>query len=165
MPRGQQSAHTAVTEALRTRVTSGEWCPGTRLPSRTVLAAEYGVGEAVVQRAQEALIRDGLLEGRVGSGTYVPEPRPRLQLHLDPDAPFGVRPGSAGQWSVLCRRPGPVTMAYFVQDRPILLARPGTPDTAEPGSPRLRAATVSADEAQVLGLLRDDSLSSQYVHG
>ncbi|MFJ9520623.1 winged helix-turn-helix domain-containing protein [Kitasatospora sp. NPDC101801] len=121
MTRGRQPAHTVVTEALRTRIAAGEWPPGERLPSRAALAAEYGVGDAVVQRAQEALIRECLLDGRAGSGTYLSQDRPRHQLRLDADAKFGVRPGPAGHWALLCRREGPVTLAYFVQDRPLPL--------------------------------------------
>lgn len=38
------------------------------------------MGENVVRRAQELLISQGILEGRTGSGTYVAEPRERLQM-------------------------------------------------------------------------------------
>ncbi|MER5866646.1 winged helix-turn-helix domain-containing protein [Kitasatospora sp. NPDC002040] len=156
----QQPASTAVTDALRTRITAGEWPPGTSLPSRAALAAEYGVSDAVLQRAQETLIRDGLLEGQTGSGTYVPEDRPRHQLHLDADARFGVRPAPAGHWAPLCRRDGPLVLAYFVQDRPLLLARPGGQASRSPAAGyRARAASAGSEDAQVLGLLQGEAVT------
>jgi len=38
------------------------------------------VSDAVIRRAQEALIAEGILEGRAGSGTYVTEQRRRLRM-------------------------------------------------------------------------------------
>ena len=158
MPRGRQPAHTTLTEALRTRIAAGEWPPGERLPSRAALAAEYRLGDAVVQRAQETLIREGLLDGRAGSGTYLAQDRPRHQLRLDADAEFAVRPGAAGHWALLCRREGPVTFAYFVQDRPLLLARTGAGGVGSTGY-RVRAATADSADAQILGLLKREAVT------
>ncbi|MBW1597932.1 GntR family transcriptional regulator [Streptomyces sp. JJ38] len=69
-----------VADDLRRRITAGEWAVGERLPSRAKLAAEYEVGPNVLQRAQERLIVEGVLEGRAGSGTYVREPRQRMRM-------------------------------------------------------------------------------------
>lgn len=76
----EQPPYLHIADLLRRRISDGEWSPGERLPSRARLAAEYGVGDAVVRRAQELLISQGLLEGRAGSGTYVAEPRERLRM-------------------------------------------------------------------------------------
>ncbi|PBC66295.1 GntR family transcriptional regulator [Streptomyces sp. TLI_235] len=76
----EQPPYLGVAEALRQRVTSGKWSPGDRLPSRSELGQEFGVGDNVVRRAQELLISQGILEGRAGSGTYVAVPRPRVRL-------------------------------------------------------------------------------------
>ncbi|KUH38372.1 MULTISPECIES: GntR family transcriptional regulator [Streptomyces] len=78
MPR--ETTYLQVADALRARITSGEWSVGDKLPSRARLAAEYGVGVNVAQRAMERLIIEGLLEGRAGSGTYVRRPRERLRM-------------------------------------------------------------------------------------
>lgn len=75
-----QPPYLRVADLLRQRVTNGEWTAGDRLPSRTELGNEFGVGENVVRRAQELLISQGVLEGRAGSGTYVAEPRERLRM-------------------------------------------------------------------------------------
>ncbi len=158
MPRSQQPAHTAIAETLRTRIAAGEWPPGTRLPSRAALATELGVGGHLVQRAQESLIHEGLLEGRTGSGTYAAHPRPRLLLHLDPGSQFGVRSATTGYWTILCRRPGPAPFAYFTNDQPTLLAHPAQP--SRPGTPTvLRAATAEPDDALLLGLLRGEPVT------
>lgn len=69
-----------VADALRARIAAGEWAVGDKLPSRARFAEEYGVGQSVAQRAMERLIIEGLLEGRAGSGTYVPRPRERLRM-------------------------------------------------------------------------------------
>ncbi|MEV7122216.1 GntR family transcriptional regulator [Kitasatospora griseola] len=157
MPQQEQPAHVTITEALRVRINVGEWAPGSRLPSRAALAKDYGVGDFVVQRAQEALIRDGVLEGRSGSGTYIPEDRPRRQLWLDADSRFGVRPDAAGHWAPVCRLQ-PAALGYFAEARPLLLARPGDGGGDGPAY-RVRAALVSPDDAQVLGLLRGDAVT------
>ncbi|MER5384265.1 GntR family transcriptional regulator [Streptomyces sp. NPDC002688] len=78
MPREAPYLHIA--DDLRRRVRAGEWVAGERLPSRAQLAAEYGVGRNITQRAMERLIIEGILEGRAGSGTFVRAPRERLRM-------------------------------------------------------------------------------------
>ncbi|MCX5063723.1 GntR family transcriptional regulator [Streptomyces sp. NBC_00201] len=72
--------HQVVANDLRRRLVAGEWPVGTKLPSRAQLAQHYGVGSNVLQKAQERLIIEGLLEGRAGSGTYVANPRERRRM-------------------------------------------------------------------------------------
>lgn len=159
MAQRRQSAHSDVAQALKARLSAGEWEPGTRLPSRARLAAEYGVGEAVVQRAQETLIREGKLEGRAGSGTYVQDRHTPLPLHLDANARFGVRPDTAGQWEPLFGQGRLGTFGFFTRsDGPLLLARPGTA-VGDRTSRRLRAVIADADDARLLGLLRTDAVT------
>jgi GntR family transcriptional regulator len=76
----EPSSHLRIADLLRERIARQEWSVGERLPSRARLAEEYGVGRNVMQRAQEALIAQGVLEGHAGSGTYVAEPRARLRM-------------------------------------------------------------------------------------
>lgn len=76
----EQPPYLRIADALRQRIAAREWSPGDRLASRAQLAADYGVGDNVVRRAQELLISQGLLEGRAGSGTYVAEPRERVRM-------------------------------------------------------------------------------------
>ncbi|MFG2487111.1 GntR family transcriptional regulator [Streptomyces virginiae] len=76
----EQPPYLRIADVLRQRIAEHEWTPGDRLPSRSQIAEECGVGENVVRRAQELLISQGVLEGRAGSGTYVAEPRRRVRV-------------------------------------------------------------------------------------
>lgn len=63
-----------VESLLRERLRTGQWRPGQRLPNEVQLAAEIGVGRSSVREAVRLLARDGLLDVRHGSGTFVAEP-------------------------------------------------------------------------------------------
>ncbi|MFE5763407.1 GntR family transcriptional regulator [Streptomyces sp. NPDC056492] len=76
----EQPPYLRIADVLRQRIAEHVWTAGDRLPSRAQIAAECGVGENVVRRAQELLISQGVLEGRAGSGTYVAEPRQRVRV-------------------------------------------------------------------------------------
>ncbi|MFB6513669.1 GntR family transcriptional regulator [Streptomyces virginiae] len=78
--REQPPPYMRVAADLRRRLAEGEWGAGERLPPRTQFAAEYEVGPNVLQRAQDLLILEGILEGRPGSGTYVRQPYTRLRM-------------------------------------------------------------------------------------
>jgi GntR family transcriptional regulator len=56
---------------LRDRILSGEASPESRLPSEPALASTYGVSRVTVRRALDELAREGLIERRPGSGTFV----------------------------------------------------------------------------------------------
>ncbi|KAA9166351.1 FadR family transcriptional regulator [Amycolatopsis acidicola] len=62
-----------VESLLRERLRRKEWKPGERLPNEVALAAELGVGRSSVREAVRLLARDGLLDVRHGSGTFVAE--------------------------------------------------------------------------------------------
>lgn len=56
---------------LREHLRRGGWAVGERVPSEAALAVELGVGRSSIREAIRLLSRDGLLEVRHGSGTYV----------------------------------------------------------------------------------------------
>ncbi|MFC4076230.1 aminotransferase-like domain-containing protein [Salinithrix halophila] len=56
---------------IRGKIAAGEWPVGTLLPSQRTLADIFGVNRSTVVSALEELAADGLVEGRVGSGTRV----------------------------------------------------------------------------------------------
>jgi hypothetical protein len=66
-----------IAEDLRRRIGSGEWPPGSRLPSRIALAANYGVSEGAMARPIADLRAEGLLRTAASSGTYVTKPEER----------------------------------------------------------------------------------------
>jgi GntR family transcriptional regulator len=80
MRHDEQPPYQVVADDLRRRLLGDEWPVGAKLPSRAQLARAYGVGPNVLQRAQERLIIEGLLEGRAGSGTYVATARERRRM-------------------------------------------------------------------------------------
>lgn len=56
---------------FRERITSGGWPVRSRIPGEKHLAHELGVSRGTVREALRALTAAGLLEPRVGDGTYV----------------------------------------------------------------------------------------------
>jgi GntR family transcriptional regulator/MocR family aminotransferase len=76
-----QPLYRRIYDDLRRSITSGDLPPGVRLPSTRALAAQLGVSRNTVIAAYDALTQDGLLIGRIGSGTRVGGPRPaRIDL-------------------------------------------------------------------------------------
>lgn len=71
-----QYPYERVTADLRRRILTGEFAPGTKLPSRRELAAEYGVSDIVIGAAMRALRAEGLTEPLPGIGTFVADPLP-----------------------------------------------------------------------------------------
>lgn len=68
---------------LRERIASGEIAPGSRLASEPALALEHGVSRVTVRRALDSLAADGLIDRRVGSGTFVREPETPAPIVAD----------------------------------------------------------------------------------
>ncbi|HZX06672.1 FadR/GntR family transcriptional regulator [Kribbella sp.] len=60
-----------VSDQFRSRIESGEWPRGARIPGEHQLATELGVSRGTVREALRSLSLTGLLEPRVGDGTYV----------------------------------------------------------------------------------------------
>jgi DNA-binding FadR family transcriptional regulator len=58
-------------EVLLSRVRTGEWALGSKLPSEAALAVELGVGRSTVREAVRGLASQGILEPRHGSGVFV----------------------------------------------------------------------------------------------
>ncbi len=61
----------ALRDDLATRIAEGGWDFSKPLPSELKLAKEYDVALGTMRRAVEALVREGILERRHGSGTYI----------------------------------------------------------------------------------------------
>jgi GntR family transcriptional regulator len=55
---------------LRERITSGQWPPGSPLPSQRELADEFGVSIMTLRQALQLLTDEGLIDTRHGSGTF-----------------------------------------------------------------------------------------------
>ncbi|WP_326549718.1 winged helix-turn-helix domain-containing protein [Micromonospora sp. NBC_01813] len=70
MPKQQ---YQVLADELRAKIESGEWPPGTKLPSRSELCREYGVSDTVVGKAMMILRATGLTETLEGVGVFVAE--------------------------------------------------------------------------------------------
>ena len=56
---------------LRKAVEDGQWQVGDKIPSERELAIQFGVSRMTLRQAVQTLVEEGLLERRVGAGTYV----------------------------------------------------------------------------------------------
>ncbi len=62
-----------VSEELKGSIMAGEWKTGDRLPSEAALAEAYGVNRLTVRMALQKLSALGVVETRVGEGSFVKE--------------------------------------------------------------------------------------------
>ncbi len=83
--------------ALRSRIASGSYPPGSRLPSLAELTKAFGVSAITVRRALRELVYEGLVQGHQGLGVFV-KTKPRIYRVLagDPDRSIGDEIGRAG---------------------------------------------------------------------
>jgi GntR family histidine utilization transcriptional repressor len=65
-----------VKEHIRTRILSGEWRPGDRIPSEMTLVGELGVSRMTINRALRELTEQGVLTRFSGVGTFIAEEKP-----------------------------------------------------------------------------------------
>ncbi len=61
----------SIAQTIRERILSGDYIPGERIPSIRQFAGDFGCNKLTVHRAFETLKQEGLIENRVGSGSYV----------------------------------------------------------------------------------------------
>ncbi len=67
-------------ELFQTRIREGVYGPGQMIPSETGLAKTFGVGRPTVRQAMDLLVQKGLIQRKRGSGTFVREPSPQIDL-------------------------------------------------------------------------------------
>ena len=87
---GAQSLHRLIYDELRRAILSGRLRPGERLPSTRQVAQRLRVARNTIARAYDDLASEGYLEGRVGSGTYVPRALPAELLQPAQPPPDGA---------------------------------------------------------------------------
>lgn len=64
-------AYIRIHDAIKKEIDEGVWEIGQRLPSERDLADDYEVSRMTLRQAITLLVEEGILERRVGSGTYV----------------------------------------------------------------------------------------------
>ncbi len=58
-------------DQIKTKIESGFWKIGDRLPSERDLSVQFGVSRMTLRQAIQTLADEGILERKIGSGTYV----------------------------------------------------------------------------------------------
>jgi DNA-binding GntR family transcriptional regulator len=69
-----KSKYQRIADDLRARISSGEYPPGSQLPTKADLMARYQVAVNTVERAIDELRKAGLVETLQGAGMFVCEP-------------------------------------------------------------------------------------------
>ncbi len=67
-------------DIIMARIRSGEYPPGSRIPSENSLAATYGIGRPTARQATDLLIRKHLLIRKRGAGTFVRTGKKEIDL-------------------------------------------------------------------------------------
>lgn len=62
-------------EALKEKISLGEWKVGDQLPSEPELCEIYGVSRTVIRQALREIELEGLITRRKGKGTFIAEPK------------------------------------------------------------------------------------------
>lgn len=83
--RGTVPIHRQIADRLREAIEAGRIAVGVRLPSTRVFAEELGVSRNTVLQVFETLTDEGVLESRVGAGTFVAGTPPRRAAALAPE--------------------------------------------------------------------------------
>jgi DNA-binding FadR family transcriptional regulator/anti-sigma regulatory factor (Ser/Thr protein kinase) len=81
-------AYKSITDAIRRKITEGEYPAGSLLPSEAVLTAEHGVARNTLRRALADLEGEGLIKALPGRGRVV----------MSPDAPAEDEPDAHSQY-------------------------------------------------------------------
>lgn len=116
-----ETLHDQLVRQTRRAILTRQLPAGSRLPATRALAADLGVSRNVIVAAFDALISEGYLEGRVGSGTYVTgdlPPAPGRAL---------AAPAGTPRW---LRRDQPIAAAMPPPARGAIDFRLGTPTLA-----------------------------------
>lgn len=92
-------------DKIRKEIEDGLWAVGDRLPSERELSIQFGVSRMTLRQAIQALADDGILERKIGSGTYVA--RQKVQEKMTGTTSFTEIMLSQG------RTPSSKTIAYY----------------------------------------------------
>ena len=84
--KGSLPLYLQLREAVRAKIESGEYMPGTPIPSEKQFADAYGMHRLSVRIALNVLIREGLLKSIQGKGVYVCGPKKQ-------ETTCGIQPG------------------------------------------------------------------------
>ncbi|WP_251027070.1 MULTISPECIES: PLP-dependent aminotransferase family protein [unclassified Bacillus (in: firmicutes)] len=63
--------HQQIYEFMKRKIINGEWTVGTKIPTQRDLAKNFNVNRSTIVYALDELSADGLIESKVGKGTFV----------------------------------------------------------------------------------------------
>ncbi|MEU4777443.1 winged helix-turn-helix domain-containing protein [Micromonospora sp. NPDC023633] len=113
-PHSDRPAYRQLADALRARITAGEFRPGALLPSIRAIEQEYGVGRETVRRTLAALRLDGLVVTERGYGTRVVDEQPLVQVPVPRGARVRSRMPTEAERAQLDIEPGAVVPVVVV---------------------------------------------------
>ncbi|AVA23440.1 histidine utilization repressor [Rhizobium sp. LEGMi198b] len=80
----EATLHQRILNDIESRIVSGDWPPGHRIPFELALAEQYDCSRMTVNKALTQLARAGLIERRKRSGSFVTQPQAQsavLEIH------------------------------------------------------------------------------------
>ncbi|EKF51072.1 GntR family transcriptional regulator [Lactococcus garvieae] len=80
MQRSNVPNYIRIHDAIKEEIEKAVWKIGERLPSERDLAERFGVSRMTARQAVTSLVDEGILERRIGSGTYVASRRVREKM-------------------------------------------------------------------------------------
>ena len=72
--------HQRIRSDIEAKIVSGEWPPGSRLPTEIELCAVYGCSRMTVNKVLSELARTGLIDRRKRAGSFVLQPRSQAAI-------------------------------------------------------------------------------------
>lgn len=93
-------------DQIKTEIEKGKWKIGDRLPSERELSVQFNVSRMTLRQAIQTLADEGILERKIGSGTYVA--RKKVQEKMSGTTSFTEIMLSQN------RKPSSKTISYFV---------------------------------------------------
>ncbi|WP_433259762.1 GntR family transcriptional regulator (plasmid) [Streptosporangium sp. CA-135522] len=105
VPPGMVAKHRQIAEDLRAAIRSGEYPPGSPLPSHLELVERYGVSRSTVNTALGFLEAERLTRGVPGQGVFVLEWRP-VRVAVSRYAAVLEPGGQLGPWETACQQAG-----------------------------------------------------------
>ena len=85
---GRELLYVQIQRDLRTKIESGQWSIGTKIPPEPELQKTYNASRGTVRRAVDELARQGYVVKKPGKGTFVRSASPILQKKLGELASF-----------------------------------------------------------------------------
>lgn len=92
-------------QRLRLGIKSGTYTVDEKIPSENILADQYSIGRPTVRQATDLLVREGLLQRRRGSGTFVLPAPEKIDLFSLTGTTAALKQSSLPSETQLLRKP------------------------------------------------------------